>query len=605
MQSKTLEHLSAALCNWLLTACDSNVSCVKVQIDKPAAISLADSATVVAKRSRSKSTKPSERKPLATPVSPAETSSPPSLSKFDLLSRGPKTIYDAAGIDFVGMPQLPLSTKSTKPEKRPEDLYYIALGSNLGDRAQNIHKAIDALRKIGNVRLVSFLYETPAAYVIDQPAFLNCALSLDTSLEPRALLSELKRIEVEVGRTPSIRYGPRLIDLDIVFNGTLITREPDLHIPHALMHERAFVVVPLLDICPLDLVHPVLNQSLRAIFEALATSDICAVRRAVPIPSSSTNKHEKVLYVDRRAPAYLLGIINATPDSFSDGNQHLDPVAAYQSVLAMLQADQNTIIDVGGESTAPGRPVVSEAEELSRVEPILQKIGEWVPLEASSAPSLPALHRPIVSIDTTKSAVASRAFALGADILNDVYAVSRFYLDRNKHQEMAELIRTTRHPWIIMHCRGTSSDMKELANYDEGRVVDQVVQEMLTVIKSALELGVLPWQIIIDPGIGFAKSLPQNAEILGDLARFKSQLGQFPLLAGASRKRFLSIITKTEDRPPAARDTASLALIGPMIASGANFVRVHDVPSSSQVKLVHESIYQQRQLAICSPSGVL
>lgn len=592
LQSKTLEHLSVALCNWLLASCDSTVKKVKVQIDKPAAISQAESATVVAKRKRIKKTEAFEPSPSTAPLIPHASSSSHS-SNFNHIVSPPKTIFDIAGIDFVGKPQLPLSTKSTKPEKRVEELYYIAIGSNLGERAHHIHDAIQEVRKIANVRLVSFLYETPAAYVTDQPSFLNCTISVDSYLDPRTMLQQLKRIEAELGREKTFRYGPRVIDLDIIFNGSTVTNEADLVIPHASMHERAFVMVPLLDIIPHHFLHPVLRKPLHDLFDLLPSQDVLNTRRVIPIPaSSSSRQEEKQLYVAGHASSYLMGIINATPDSFSDGNQNLAPNDAHRTIQAMLQSDPNVIIDVGGQSTAPGRPIVPAAEELSRIEPILNICTTITLPDTMQVQPPPTSLRPIVSVDTTKLEVARKAFTLGADILNDVYAVSRFYLDRTMQEEFAELVRASRKPWIMMHCRGTSETMKLLVNYDEGRVVDQLVQETIPAIKCALELGVMPWQIIIDPGIGFAKSLPQNAEILRDLSRFKLQLGHFPLLVGASRKRFLGTITNTENEPAETRDTAGLALIGPIIASGANFIRVHDVKPSLQVKQVYEAIWQ-------------
>ncbi len=154
-------------------------------------------------------------------------------------------------------------------------LVYLALGTNLGDRPANLRAAIAALASIVTVLAESPVYETPPWGVTDQPPFLNMALKGETRLAPLALLTELKRLETRLGRRPSIRYGPRLIDMDILFYDDLILDSPELAIPHPRLHERAFVLVPLADLAP-DLAHPVLGKSVR---ELLAAVDATGVIR--------------------------------------------------------------------------------------------------------------------------------------------------------------------------------------------------------------------------------------------------------------------------------------------------------------------------------------
>jgi dihydropteroate synthase/2-amino-4-hydroxy-6-hydroxymethyldihydropteridine diphosphokinase len=583
VKAKTLEYLSVLLCNWLLSSCDTVITKVKVQIDKPAAIKPADYATVITKRKRSQialspsiasSSSLSVDHSSVTPVSKAHTS-------FVAHSM---SIFERFGLDFCGPPSLPLPTKSTKPITSVSELCYIAIGTNLGMRSRNIRTAIDEIRKIANVRHVSFLYETPAAYVTNQPSFLNCVISVDTSLQPHQLLIKLKAIESEMGReTSTIRYGPRIIDLDIIMIGQQIIDSDVLHIPHALMHERAFVLVPLLDICPQNVFHPKLQKSLANLFASLPKQDILDVRRVIPVPLS--NEMETCLLVDDRAPSRIFGVLNVTPDSFSDGGQNSDASAASKTVAHWINLDPNIIIDIGGESTRPDSAPVSVQEEISRVEPVIVAVKKLFEQQQQKTAAL-------MSIDTSKMEVAVRAFELGCHILNDVYATSRFFSDRKSHEEFSSLIAKSGKSWVMMHCRGKSSTMNQLANYDEGHVVERIAEEMIPAIKSALECGVLPWQIIIDPGIGFAKRGEQNVEILRNLPEVKGRLGHLPMLIGASRKRFLGTILGREQEHPKTRDSASLALIPNMLSDGTNFVRVHDVTSTRDVVTAWEHIWK-------------
>jgi len=144
---------------------------------------------------------------------------------------------------------------------------YLALGTNLGDRPANLRAAIAALAPQARVQAESRIYETPPWGFLDQPAFLNMALCAETDLPPAELLAFLKQLESDLGRVPTFRNGPRLIDIDILFYDDLILNTPPLVIPHPRLHERDFVLVPLADIAP-DLIHPVLNQSIRALLDA-------------------------------------------------------------------------------------------------------------------------------------------------------------------------------------------------------------------------------------------------------------------------------------------------------------------------------------------------
>ncbi|MBC8333772.1 MAG: 2-amino-4-hydroxy-6-hydroxymethyldihydropteridine diphosphokinase [Anaerolineales bacterium] len=152
-------------------------------------------------------------------------------------------------------------------------IIYIALGTNLGDRLANLRSAIESLAPDVHIIRESTIYETPPWGYTDQPAFLNMVIEAATSLKPRALLTYLKKQEDELGRIESFRYGPRQIDLDILFYDDLVLSEDDLHIPHPRLHERAFVLIPLADLAP-ELEHPILGQRVHSLLNDVDTSGI-------------------------------------------------------------------------------------------------------------------------------------------------------------------------------------------------------------------------------------------------------------------------------------------------------------------------------------------
>jgi len=245
----------------------------------------------------------------------------------------------------------------------------------------------------------------------------------------------------------------------------------------------------------------------------------------------------------------VMGILNVTPDSFADGGRHFTTEDALKRAKEMIEEGVD-IIDIGGESTKPGSDRVSESEEETRVLPVLEQV---IPLGTD------------VSVDTTRSAIAAKAIKLGAKYVNDV---SGGLADK----EMYALI--AKHPkvqYVIMHWRGHSKNMQDLATYKD--VVKEVKEELEERVNSALEAGVDPDQIIIDPGIGFSKSAEHNWELLKNLDRL-SLLG-YPILIGASRKRFLGELTGNTN--PDEREAATLAITAAMAKQGVWGVRTHSV----------------------------
>lgn len=244
-----------------------------------------------------------------------------------------------------------------------------------------------------------------------------------------------------------------------------------------------------------------------------------------------------------------MGILNVTPDSFADGGRHFTIADALKRAEEMI-AEGVDIIDVGGESTKPGAERVTEVEELERVIPV---ITELVKKEIA------------ISIDTTRANVAKEAIKLGAHYVNDV---SGGLADPKMYSVIAE------HPqvqYIIMHWRAHSKNMQELVQYKD--VVKEVKEELEARIDSAIEAGVNPEQIIIDPGLGFSKMPEHNWELLKNLDRI-ALLG-YPILVGASRKRFLGELTGATN--PDDREAASIAVTAMVAKLNVWGVRTHSV----------------------------
>jgi dihydropteroate synthase len=249
----------------------------------------------------------------------------------------------------------------------------------------------------------------------------------------------------------------------------------------------------------------------------------------------------------------LMGIVNVTPDSFSDGGAHADPTAALDHA-ARLVDDGADVLDVGGESTRPGAPTVADDEQLRRVLPVLAGL-------ARRAPGV------TVSVDTRSARVAREAVAAGASIVNDVSGLTA---DPAMRAAVAELAV----PAVVMHMRGSPADMRSRAVY--GDVVDEVLRELRATIDAARAAGVR--QIVADPGVGFAKAAEHSFRLVAALPRF-ADLG-VPLLVGPSRKSFLAAATREgEGAPPPAiaRLEASIAAAALCAWLGAHVVRVHDV----------------------------
>ncbi|MDZ8080030.1 MAG: dihydropteroate synthase [Nostoc sp. DcaGUA01] len=262
---------------------------------------------------------------------------------------------------------------------------------------------------------------------------------------------------------------------------------------------------------------------------------------------------------------YLMGILNVTPDSFSDGGEFNTTSAALVQAQALVAAGAD-IIDVGGQSTRPGAKQITLQEELERVLSVLQVLR-------------PEISVPI-SVDTTRAAVARASVEAGADMINDI---SGGTFD----SEMLPTIASLGVPIILMHIRGTPQTMQQMTDYQD--LMAEIFSFLQKQIAAATAVGIDPDKVIIDPGIGFAKNYEQNLEIF---QRLRSLLAlNCPILVGASRKSFIGRILNQPD--PKARVWGTAAACCAAIVNGADILRVHDVQEIRDVSLVADAIFRQ------------
>lgn len=266
---------------------------------------------------------------------------------------------------------------------------------------------------------------------------------------------------------------------------------------------------------------------------------------------------------------YLMGILNVTPDSFSDGGQFNTVEAAVQQAEYLVESGAH-ILDIGGQSTRPQAEEVALPEELQRVLPVIQAIRSHPAATVQTTP---------ISVDTTKAEVARAAVAAGADLVNDISGAT---FDPDMLRTVAEL----EVPIVLMHLRGTPQTMQQLTDYEDliGEISDFLAQRAA----AAIAAGIAAERIILDPGIGFAKTFDQNLELLRNLAQFR-QLG-FPLLVGTSRKRFIGHITNQPD--PQKRVWGTAATCCAAIQGGSDILRIHDVAELRDVCCVADAIWR-------------
>ena len=408
---------------------------------------------------------------------------------------------------------------------------YLGLGSNLGDRREHLSRAIDALEAGGAaVARVSPVVESPALLPDSAPSewnlpYLNLVLECAVRCTPEQLRARIDEIQRTFGRHGTSRWSPRPIDIDILLWGRERIETQRLTIPHRDMTCRSFVLAPLAALAP---------------------------RLTVPGRGERTVL-EWSMALDEHIPLWM-GIVNVTPDSFSDGGRFVDRTRIEPHVAAMVEAGVH-ILDVGGESTRPGATPVDSATEWSRVGPVLERL-----IERSAGRRL----RPLLSLDTRHPEVAEKGLALGVDIINDVGGLTS--------PAMVALARDSGRDWVAMHHVTVPADPEVTLPVDRDPYdgVEQWLRRRMEAWDAqGLDLG----RIIFDPGIGFGKNRLQSLRLLRRAGEFRRH--GLRVLVGHSRKSFMRSFAGKDETDD---DLATLGASLHLCAQGVDIIRVHNVP---------------------------
>jgi dihydropteroate synthase/2-amino-4-hydroxy-6-hydroxymethyldihydropteridine diphosphokinase len=428
-------------------------------------------------------------------------------------------------------------------------LIYIGAGTNLGNRAENLRLAAQLLPPAVKILRTSSVYETEPWGFKDQNSFYNLVWEAETTLPPASLLSYLKKIEKRIGRIPNFRYGPRVIDLDILLYDDESIQTDELIIPHPQIPNRQFVLVPLCDLIP-EKLHPEFGKTWHQLLSELPSAEITAI----------TEKIDFSRIVFRWGiRTYLMGILNLTPDSFSKdgiyGTSDEMIRKALQKSEALIAAGMD-IIDIGAESSRPGFTTITVQMEQERLLPVLKAIR-------THFPSL------VLAVDTRNASTAEAAIQIGADWINDIGGAA--YDDK-----MSPVCASSHCPIVLMRNKPLQPT---------GDTINSVRSELLSLVDNARKAGICDEQIIIDPGIGFGTTPEQNLEIINNLQRIR-EMG-FPVLIGPSRKSFIGHYLQKEIE---ARLEGTAAAIAAGIMNGADIIRIHDAAALYDVAKMVDSI---------------
>ncbi|MES2998962.1 MAG: dihydropteroate synthase [Pseudomonadota bacterium] len=431
----------------------------------------------------------------------------------------------------------------------------LGLGSNLGNSLNNLRSAVQLLQKFQTITRVKIspVYRSsallppyaPAAW--DKP-YVNVAVACESDLSPIDVLAVAKQIEKQLGREESQRWAPRIIDIDILAWDDRVIEQAMIQIPHPELERRPFALWPLLDLLP-DWKHPQRDLSnLLAQWGSRFSDNAPYNTRQLP---------------HRLTGSRLVGILNLTPDSFSDGGQFMSVTTALAQAEKLV-FEGAEVLDIGAESTRPGAEPVLPNDEWHRLAPVLTALKdrsrEW-------------LVKPIVSVDTRHYTVAEKAMDLEVDWINDVSG----FVDNN----MRELVAKTSVKCVVMHNLGVPADKNKVLS-SHPNIAAQIVTWAEQRFHQLLLAGVDREQLIFDIGIGFGKTAQQSAFLLKNIKQFQNLA--CPLLVGHSRKSFLNLMT---EKPYADRDFETAMLSYQLSLQGVDYLRVHNVKQNAQALVAH------------------
>ncbi len=420
----------------------------------------------------------------------------------------------------------------------------IALGANLssqlGSPKITLKRAIQEIAKCGiKVLYQSPVYLTAPVPISDQPWYHNAVISVSTDKSPQQVLNILKSIENNFGRVRTERNAPRVIDLDIVAYDDVVQDDETLILPHPRMHERAFVLCPLQDIAP-NWIHPVSKKSVSKLIRELP-------------------KNQEIQKENR---PLIMGVVNVTPDSFSDGGRFYSAESAIFHGLKLIEQGAD-MLDIGGESTRPNAAPVSPDVEQRRIIPVIEGLKN---------------SGTLISVDTRNASTMQAALKAGAGLINDVTSLIW-------DKDSVHLLKNSDCRICLMHMQGSPQTMQMNPTYHD--VVKDVYDYLANRIRICVQAGIAKERLIIDVGIGFGKTLDHNITLLQNLSWFHD-LG-VDVLLGTSRKSFIEKICEFSV-PPLDRLAGSLAGIAAACDAKVQIVRVHDVAETRQFIDVYQKI---------------
>jgi 2-amino-4-hydroxy-6-hydroxymethyldihydropteridine diphosphokinase/dihydropteroate synthase len=437
-------------------------------------------------------------------------------------------------------------------------MFILGLGSNLGPPLDNFRLAIKLLSKTHSitVKKISSVYQSDALLPTNAPAdwnkpYLNLAIACESKLTPDEVLREIKKIEEGIGRTSSATWSPRIIDIDILAWEQLIYKQENLQIPHAELCNRPFALWPLLDLLP-NWQHPLQN-----------ISEI--IKHWGSRFSGNAPFHTQQIPHRLDTPA-LVGVLNITPDSFSDGGQFNTPKNALAHVETLFNAGAE-IIDIGAESTRPNATLITPEQEWNLLQPTLQIIQEqW----------REKIFKPKISIDTRHYQVAEKALQFNIDWLNDVTG----FADKN----ICNVAADSNVKCVVMHSLSIPPSQQKVLDPTKDPC-EQILNWMRERLDALLKYGIKSDQIIFDPGIGFSKTPQQSLTLLKNIEKLRAL--NMPLLIGHSRKSFLKPFGDTQ---PQERDLETALLSFYLGQHAVNYLRVHNVEFNARAMRILEKL---------------